>query len=75
MISGLKVKVQTDTWDMCKDQQNAVLTDGETNAQKKEQSYVTLPCPAAVCCNVTGARTLELTNRISIPKYAQTDRI
>lgn len=32
---------------MCKDQQNAVLTDGETNAQKKEWNYVPPPWPAA----------------------------
>lgn len=36
MIKRFKVGVQTDTWNMCKAQQNTVLTDGETNAQKKK---------------------------------------
>ena len=36
MINRFKVRVQTDTWNMCKDKQNTVLTDGETNAQKKK---------------------------------------
>lgn len=43
MINRFKVRVQTDTWSMCKDQQNTVFTDGETNAQKKKKrNYVTL---------------------------------
>lgn len=36
MSSKFKVRVQTDTWNMCKDQQNTELTDGETNAQEKK---------------------------------------
>lgn len=36
MTNQFKVRVQIDTWNMCKDQQNAEHTDGETNVQKKK---------------------------------------
>ena len=37
MINRIKDKEKTDTWSMCKEQQNTVFTDGETNAQKKKK--------------------------------------